>query len=246
MGDFIAWAEAVAGYFWAFYTGVVVVVLGAAERIFQRLGAKFRWTSTAAIILGCLLMLYASFLAWRDQKVATDSATAALQTQEITNGDLSAQLTDQNTPNFQVSLQNVWMFPQGKYYQLYMILDVRNTGAPSIIDYWEVYAANRDHRSILLLTLHRFDSQFSFPTVYGRMTYKPSYWLPDRTLPNPVPRGADVKGVLIALLSPSVEKKVDLRSLGITFNDVNGDTHRAAPSFYTINSAAVSPPTLDR
>jgi hypothetical protein len=78
------------------------------------------------------------------------------------------------------------------------------------------------------------------------MIYKPSYWLPDRTRPDPVRRGGDIKDILISVFPGSYAKNLDLYSIIITFNDVNGDTHSAMNVGYQVNTGAVSPPTLDR
>jgi hypothetical protein len=233
-----SWAGALAG--------LPFVLLGVAERWAGKLLIAKR-LYVAAVVAA---FLGANFLAWKDQKDAVDDAVARLQDQEVTNGELSQQLNDEkeySTPNFQVSLQNVWFFPVvRKMWELYMIVDVRNTGAPSIIDYWEAYAGYQKGDNTYVLPLHRIDTPFSFPTVFGRMSYKPSYWLPDRTLPTPVQRGADIKGILISIIRLRHPSDLNLRTIRISFNDVNGDTHWATSNPYTINSAAVSPPTLDR
>lgn len=220
-------------------------VVGVVFLLYERVYAKQPLSYRSLLVGLWAAFILANFFAWRGQKTATDAANVSLQAQEVTNGELWGQLNNRNTPNFQASLQNVWMFKQAKNFELYMIVDVRNTGAPSIIDPWEAYIADRQGK-VYVLPLHRIDYSFSFPTVNGQMKYKPSYWLPDRTLPNPVQSGADIKGILISIFGGPAVKNFNLHSIGISFTDVDGDTHWATNNGYTINSAAVSPPTLDR
>jgi uncharacterized membrane protein YiaA len=259
MTNIAAWVVALFHSWLLYVVGAPFVLLGIVEKLTDRTLLKGRYYLAAIAVA----FFAANFGVWAAQKSAADAATAGEQTAQEQVGDLQAQvgdlqtqvgdlqtqLNDQkayNSPNLQVSIQNVWLFPQGKNLELYMVVDVRNTGADSIVDYWEVYIANRSHRKGYLLSLHRIDVPFSFPTIAGRMIYKPSYWLPDRTLPDPVRRGGDRKGILICIVPGLPLKDLDPNSIGITFNDVSGNTHWAMNVRYQVNTGAVSPPTLDR
>jgi hypothetical protein len=245
MADIGAWIVALLEHWAGALAALPFIALGVAERSEGKPLLARRWyiAAVAAAFLG------ANFYAWRDQRADAINATAGEQTAQEQAGDLQSRLNDQkdyNTPDIQVSLQNVWFFKRGKNNELYMVVDVRNTGADSIADYWEVYIYNSSHTKEYVLPLHRIDNPFSFPTVAGKMLYKPSYWLPDRTLPDPVRRGGDIKGILVSIFRGPDQKTLDLNSIIVTFNDVNGDTHSAMNVVYQVNTGAVSPPTLDR
>ncbi len=244
MASLGAWLDALVHHWLAVLYGVPFAVLGVMERV----RGKPLLERGLYVVAITVAFLVANFLVWNDGKSAETTAIAGEQTAQLQEGDLQSKLDyqeDYNTPNLQVSVQNVWMFPVGKLYELYMIVDVRNLGAPSLIDYWEVYIWDRFGRQVLLPT-HRFDSPFSFPTSYGRMKYKPTYWLPDETYPAPIPRGGGTKGILICLFQSPDVKNFNLQTIHISFNDVRGVTDWSMVVPYTVNSAAVSPPELDR
>lgn len=129
-----------------------------------------------------------------------------------------------------------------------LMVDVRNTGAPSVADYWVVYASlKRGPGGKIALAPYDALQPYAISLPGGVLHYKPSYWLSYRTVENPIATGGDIKGYLNVLVPPNVDPKdVDLTSLALTFNDVTGQTHESMAVPYLINPPYIASPTLDQ
>lgn len=241
--DVLAWWQAILAQWIGLVGGAVVAVAFLIyERLYSRQPLSARW-----LIAGFwVAFVIANFLAWQEQRADVDTANQSLGAERFQNFQLQAQINNETVPNLQASIQEVWAFSRGVNSGLIILLvDLRNLGAPSIADYWAVYIKDKKGNT-LQLPLVRSATPFAFQTTTTSMSYKPAYWLPDRTLPNPVPRGGDVKGLLLSVFSRLSVKDVDLSSVRVTFNDVNGQTHDGMSVKYLVNGPAMYPPTLDQ
>jgi hypothetical protein len=140
--DFGGWLYAVVTSLAAYLTGGIVVLIWL---IYERI--KKQNISLRAFVAGMIVFLFVSFFsAWREQKKAAQSATQMIDglrhqlarvEQEL--ADTKRTLTyerEQNKPKFEGSID--WLVmgdsPDINSAQVFVVLTVRNTGAPSIVE----------------------------------------------------------------------------------------------------------------
>jgi hypothetical protein len=153
MSEFLSFIAAVLSYWQAYLTGGIVT---GAVGLFERL-TRFRLTRRAYVTLFVGVFLFVSFfLAWRDQHKAVQEQANLVETLRQELGSVKKELDEtkhtlayereQNTPKLigTIDLFAVGDSPDINAAQVFVLLRVRNVGAPSIVEGYTLHVKSKD------------------------------------------------------------------------------------------------------
>ena len=167
------------------------------------------------LAVACMLIgiLCASFLAWNEERAEAENMR---------------HLASQNEPNLEITIQGfvhgVDSVNQAKVSVL-LIVEVKNLGADSIADHYELSAMTFDGRKIIG-TGALMPEKFDMHGDWGVVTYYGEDWLYKKTGTEPVRRGAKTVGILLFTFEvPRMLLNVD--TLELTARDVRGNILKA-------------------
>src|SRR5205085_6770209 len=245
MGDFfsdlITFIVAVISHWQAYATGGVVTM---AVGLFERLSGKHLNKRTYAGLFVGVFLLVSFFMAWRDEHKAVADEHRALEAAQVdlasVRGELSqvkqdlAREQDQNHPKFhgfinQIAFGNlstIWVTNEAKRkldgVALSLIVTIRNEGAPSIVEGWQLHL--KSDKLDLTVTPLLLPIGQKFNVIHGQaFTLHREEALYEKGV-KPIERGGQVRGWLTYVIEGITAEQIDSPSVKLTldFYDVAG------------------------
>lgn len=220
MAEFGWWVKALLPHWWALMSCAVFTLIGLAVLAFNK---SNKWALYASFAAAAVLLLFASFLAWRDARGDADGYKEALshkqkELDELSKPQLVGEMIsiDVGTPDPNMKLRN-YDVPVENLAVVLIWAGIRNLGADSIADNFTL-AVSLNDGSVLHGRFMHIPPSVNFSGMGLTMSAADAGSLPEKTAEKPIVRGARVVGLLLFIVNRESHPMEQLHRAGVVYD----------------------------